>query len=617
MKSELVKPSDGKSTLRDEILRLLDEYERQGPQPMSEGFTEELQRPGCFAIPSLRRQPRWSIPYVQDTLSHYSETLLQDFRANHSCLPCEPIHRDVIRGSWMSYYLMKEGKWCVERGGSVFQRTLQVLSMLPIMENGLGYVYYSELSPGTEIRGHCGPTNAKIRALLPLLIEAEHSEGEGEGVSVSERSRSVEEEHAGSLDVAGDVRLFKAGEVQLFDDSFFHSVRNSSSCRRLALIIDLWHPDISDEDLRGQISRVFSSSWEEVVPTASVATTHATASAHPIHPIMAYALLDDGDVDSALVSGCDHPTIVDHALDYNGEAVVLEEDRPAAAAVLATTVEEGSVDEDGLEKKKVVDEERLFVNVVNAAGLIVPVRSEAKLNQGQQEYDFLFKFLMIGDTGCGKSCFLLRAMDNVFSMDFNGILGASFKTKTYHLLDPEDGTTSAVKLELWDTAGPERFRALSPLYYRGAHGVFLFYSVYDRQSFELLTYWLGEVEKYATRPNPCILLVGLQADVTPMTPDELVYHVGRYGRNRVRIGVLERAVTYEEGQAFAAAHHMPFLEVSSKDDFQVQDAVVSLAYMVLRRAKTDGTYLITQPYRPQGNHQNQQRQEQQQRCSLS
>eukprot|EP00981_Chlorochromonas_danica_P013920 scaffold7081_cov238-Ochromonas_danica.AAC.1 len=78
----------------------------------------------------------------------------------------------------MSYYLMKEGKWCVERGGSVFQRTLQVLSMLPIMENGLGYVYYSELSPGTEIRGHCGPTNAKIRALLPLLIESEHSEGE-------------------------------------------------------------------------------------------------------------------------------------------------------------------------------------------------------------------------------------------------------------------------------------------------------------------------------------------------------------------------------------------------------------------------------------------------------
>eukprot|EP01037_Dinobryon_pediforme_P048297 gene48297-63248_t len=153
---------------------------------------------------------------------------------------------------------------------------------------------------------------------------------------------------------------------------------------------------------------------------------------------MAYALLDDGDVDSALVSGCDHPTIVDHALDYNGEAVVLEEDRPAAAAVLATTVEEGSVDEDGLEKKKVVDEERLFVNVVNAAGLIVPVRSEAKLNHGQQEYDFLFKLLMIGDSGCGKSCFLQRAVDNVFSMNFIASIGADFKIKTYHLLDPED-----------------------------------------------------------------------------------------------------------------------------------------------------------------------------------
>eukprot|EP00981_Chlorochromonas_danica_P006852 scaffold1498_cov180-Ochromonas_danica.AAC.3 len=565
MKSELVKPSDGKSTLRDEILRLLDEYERQGPQPMSEDFTEELQRPGCFAIPSLRRQPRWSIPYVQDMLSHYSETLLQDFRANHSCLPCEPIHRDVIRGSWMSYYLMKEGKWCVERGGSVFQRTLQVLSMLPIMENGLGYVYYSELSPGTEIRGHCGPTNAKIRALLPLLIESEHSEGEGEGVSVSERcSTSVEEEHAGSLDVAGDVRLFKAGEVQLFDDSFFHSVRNSSSCRRLALIIDLWYPDISDEDLRGQISRVF--------------------------PVF---------------------------------AVVLEEDRPAAAAVLATTVEEGSVEKDGLEKMKVVDEEKLFVNVVNAAGLIVPVRSEAKLNQGQQEYDFLFKLFMIGDSGCGKSCFLLRAMDNVYTMGHPNTIGADFTTKTYHLLDPEDGTTSAVKLQVWDTTGSKIFRTITASYYRDAHGFFLFYSVYDRQSFESLTLWLDEVEKYATRPNPCILLVGLQADVTPMIRDDgLEHRVRRYGRNRERVGVLERVVSYEEGQTFAAAHHLPFLEVSSKDDFQVQDAVVSLAYMVLRRVKTDGAYLITQPRpRPQGNHQNQQRQQQQQqqqqRCSLS
>src|SRR5437870_1657260 len=93
-------------------------------------------------------------------------------------------------------------------------------------------------------------------------------------------------------------------------------------------------------------------------------------------------------------------------------------------------------------------------------------------------YDLLIKLLLIGDSGVGKSCLLLRFSDNTFTPSFMTTIGIDFKIKTIDI----DG--KRIKLQIWDTAGQERFRTITMGYYRGAMGVMLVYDSTDEQSFQ-------------------------------------------------------------------------------------------------------------------------------------
>eukprot|EP00696_Hemimastix_kukwesjijk_P019394 gnl/Hemi2/863_TR311_c1_g1_i1.p1 gnl/Hemi2/863_TR311_c1_g1~~gnl/Hemi2/863_TR311_c1_g1_i1.p1 ORF type:complete len:198 (+),score=44.73 gnl/Hemi2/863_TR311_c1_g1_i1:87-680(+) len=120
--------------------------------------------------------------------------------------------------------------------------------------------------------------------------------------------------------------------------------------------------------------------------------------------------------------------------------------------------------------------------------------------------DYLFKLLLVGDSGVGKSCLLLRFADDSWTDTYISTIGVDFKIRTVEL----DGKT--IKLQIWDTAGQERFRTITCSYYRGAHGIIVVYDVTNQQSFDNVKHWLKEIDKYAGQ-NVNKLLVGNKCDL--------------------------------------------------------------------------------------------------------
>lgn len=124
-----------------------------------------------------------------------------------------------------------------------------------------------------------------------------------------------------------------------------------------------------------------------------------------------------------------------------------------------------------------------------------------------REYDYLFKLVIIGNSGVGKSSVLLRFADDQFNESYLTTIGVDFRFKTL----PIDGKN--VKLQIWDTAGQERFRTITNAYYKGADGIVITYDTTSEQSFEDVNgYWLNEVESYAEK-DVDLLLLGNKSDM--------------------------------------------------------------------------------------------------------
>ena len=134
------------------------------------------------------------------------------------------------------------------------------------------------------------------------------------------------------------------------------------------------------------------------------------------------------------------------------------------------------------------------------------------------EYDYLFKLLLIGDSGVGKSCLLLRFADDTYTESYISTIGVDFKIRTIEL----DGKT--IKLQIWDTAGQERFRTITSSYYRGAHGIIVVFDVTDQESFNNVKQWLHEIDRYACA-NVKKLLVGNKCDLT--TKKQVEYNAAK------------------------------------------------------------------------------------------
>jgi Ras-related protein Rab-1A len=168
------------------------------------------------------------------------------------------------------------------------------------------------------------------------------------------------------------------------------------------------------------------------------------------------------------------------------------------------------------------------------------------------EYDFLCKLLIVGDSGVGKSCLLLRfAEDSFFAESFISTIGVDFKIRTVSI----DG--KLVKLQLWDTTGQERFRTITSSYYRGAHGVLLTYDVTNENSFHNIRIWLGEVERYASE-NVVKVILGNKCDLDD-----------------------KRVVSGERAAGFASEIGCSLFETSAKTGEKVEEAFLSCVREIL------------------------------------
>ena len=169
-----------------------------------------------------------------------------------------------------------------------------------------------------------------------------------------------------------------------------------------------------------------------------------------------------------------------------------------------------------------------------------------------EEYDLMFKILLLGDSGVGKSSLLLRYTKNEFISDLRSTIGVEFALK-YLTVD-----NFQLKVQIWDTAGMERYRSITNAYYKGAKGVIVVYDICRQKSFENVDKWIDDFKSKAD-DDAVILLIGNKSDL-----DE------------------KREVSKEEAESKAQKNKFGFMETSAKDNNNVQKAFETLFHEIVK-----------------------------------
>ncbi|AQK53229.1 ypt homolog3 [Zea mays] len=186
-------------------------------------------------------------------------------------------------------------------------------------------------------------------------------------------------------------------------------------------------------------------------------------------------------------------------------------------------------------------------------------------------YAYLFKYIIIGDTGVGKSCLLLQFTDKRFQPVHDLTIGVEFGARMITI------DNKPIKLQIWDTAGQESFRSITRSYYRGAAGALLVYDITRRETFNHLASWLEDARQHANA-NMTVMLIGNKCDLSH-----------------------RRAVSYEEGEQFAKEHGLVFMEASAKTAQNVEEAFIKTAGTIYKKIQ-DGIFDVSNEFGMEGVH---------------
>ena len=164
-----------------------------------------------------------------------------------------------------------------------------------------------------------------------------------------------------------------------------------------------------------------------------------------------------------------------------------------------------------------------------------------------------FKILLIGDSGVGKSSVILRYIEDYFSGTLMSSIGVDFKTKQIEIDE------RLVKIQIWDTAGHEKFRTITTSYYKSAHAIIIIYDITDINSFEHIKNWMIDIDKFAKQG----VLKTLVANKTDLED--------------------QRKIKKEEGQSIAKKYGVNFFEVSAKDNKNIDELFLDTAKSLLEK----------------------------------
>jgi small GTP-binding protein len=166
---------------------------------------------------------------------------------------------------------------------------------------------------------------------------------------------------------------------------------------------------------------------------------------------------------------------------------------------------------------------------------------------------FSFKFIIVGSSGVGKTALLRRLTSDTFSPDSHSTIGVEYDSTVVEI------DQQMIKLQIWDTAGQEKFRSIAKAYFRNAVGVLLCFDLTDQQTFDDVSMWLNEIRSICDQ-SIVILLIGNKSDLIP-----------------------KRVITMTEAEHYAQHNHLNYLETSASNGTNVREAFVRLATAVYRR----------------------------------
>lgn len=176
-----------------------------------------------------------------------------------------------------------------------------------------------------------------------------------------------------------------------------------------------------------------------------------------------------------------------------------------------------------------------------------------------EEYDYLFKICLIGDSDVGKTTLVNKYINNVFDQNINNTIGVDFHTKTQNIYDKD------IKLQIWDISGDYRFNYILELYCKNCQCIVLMFDVSKYCSFINLTYWLNYIRKYIPIDFPKII-IGCKTD-------------------------LNREISYEEAFSFAQNRNIEYIETSSKLGKNIENAFAKIIYEIKSNRKYSLRYL--------------------------